>query len=201
MPLFFLQIPELVCFDEKISFFEGLRSEIAELKTPVDVCWLRINAQPAKIQLSHLAASWASHYTDFLLNCCLARADALTQFVNRMDACLSVKPPTAEDEEEAEATEEGERAATASAAASHGSSSASGDKTGPEQQQPETEKEDEKDKIDKDTLYKFMTYIRDVKIANDPIKRLLGPVHEQVRQPFTLNSNTLNSRLGPSCFN
>ncbi|CDI84781.1 Flagellar outer dynein arm heavy chain beta, related [Eimeria praecox] len=160
------RVPELSCFDEKICFFESLRSEIAELKTPVDVCWLRINAQPAKVQLSQLAASWAAHYTDFLLNCCLARADALTQFVNRMDTCLSVKPPTAETEEE----EAGEAQAAASSDSATHSQPA---------QQTDTEPE-AKDAIDKDTLYKFMTYIRDVKIANDPIKRLLGPVHEQV---------------------
>ncbi|KAL8454374.1 hypothetical protein Emag_001401 [Eimeria magna] len=127
-------IPQLSCFDEKITFFETLRSEIAELKTPVDIYWLRINAQPAKVQLSQLATSWASYYTNFLLNCCLNRADAITSFISRMDAFLSTKPPTENSEEP-----------------------------------PDT-----------DALYKFMTHIRDVKIASGPIKHLLGPIHEQV---------------------
>lgn len=141
----FLQIPQLLCFDEKITFFETLRSEIAELKTPVDICWLRINAQPAKVQLSQLATSWASYYTEFLLNCCLSRADSVTSFISKMDAFLSTKPPSEDSEEP-----------------------------------PDTE-----------TLYKFMTHIRDVKIASDPIKQLLGPLHEQVsnakliKQPST----------------
>lgn len=128
-----IQIPQLSCFDERITFFEALRSEIAELKTPVDICWLRVNAQPAKVQLSQLATSWASYYTDFLLNCCLARADAVTAFINRMDSFLSTKPPT----------------------------------------------EDSEEPPDKEALYKFMTHIRDVKIANEPIKHLLGPLHDQ----------------------
>ncbi|KAL8434816.1 hypothetical protein ACSSS7_002953 [Eimeria intestinalis] len=127
-------IPQLSCFDEKITFFETLRSEIAELKTPVDICWLRINAQPAKVQLSQLATFWASYYTNSLLNCCLSRADAITSFISRMDAFLSTKPPT----------------------------------------------EDSEEPRDTDALYKFMTHIRDVKIASGPIKHLLGPIHEQV---------------------
>ncbi|XP_026191394.1 dynein beta chain, ciliary [Cyclospora cayetanensis] len=130
------KIPQLSCFDEKITYFEALRSEIAELKTPVDICWLRINAQPAKVQLSQLAKSWASSYTEFMLNCCLARADSVTAFINRMDTFLSTKPPN--------------------------------------------ESEDSEDSPDKEALYKFMTHIRDVKIASEPIKRLLEPLHEQV---------------------
>lgn len=140
-----LQIPQLSCFDERITFFETLRSEIAELKTPVDICWLRINAQPAKVQLCQLATAWASYYTDFLLNCCLARADAVTTFITRMDAFLSTKPPTEDSEEP-----------------------------------PDTE-----------ALYKFMTHIRDVKIASEPIKHLLGPLHEQV--------STQSSTKLPTC--
>ena len=89
----------------------------------------------------------------------------------RMNECLSVKPPTAESEEED----------TTSSSSSSSSSNS--------QEQQGAEAEAKEININKDTLYKFMTYIRDVKIANDPIKRLLGPVHEQARttpNPYTL---------------
>lgn len=129
-----LQIPELRCFDEKINFFESLRTEIAEMRTPVDIYWLRVNAQPLKVQLSQLAAVWATHYTDFLHKCCINRIDAVTAFINRMHAFLSTKPPTEDDEEPA----------------------------------------------DKETLYNFMTHIRDVKIAIEPIKGLFAPLRDLV---------------------
>lgn len=140
------------------------------MRTPVDIYFLRVNAQPAKVQLSQLAASWANYYINYLLKVCLARADSITAFVNKMDAFLSAKPP-AEDPDNEDSSSNSEHV---------GNSNDENKEGGDGSNEHET---DEKKDVDsnKEALYKFMTYIRDVKIANEPIRQLMGPIHEQVR--------------------
>ena len=38
--------PDLVAFDEKITFLSSIKVQIAEMKTTVDIGWLRVNATP-----------------------------------------------------------------------------------------------------------------------------------------------------------
>ncbi|OXB72396.1 UNVERIFIED_CONTAM: hypothetical protein H355_012868 [Colinus virginianus] len=92
------EIPPLSRFDEEISYFQKVRQEISNFKTPVDICWIRVNAQPAKIQLNQLAAKWANQYINFLHDFCAARIDGVTGFINKMLECLSEDIPTEEDE-------------------------------------------------------------------------------------------------------
>ncbi|CBZ52391.1 hypothetical protein NCLIV_021800 [Neospora caninum Liverpool] len=91
-------IPALSRFDEKISYFQKIRNEIANFKTPVDICWVRVNAQPTKIQLSQLAAKWGNQYTSFLHDFCVARIDGITGFINKMLGYLDGDIPSEDDE-------------------------------------------------------------------------------------------------------
>ncbi|PFH34573.1 dynein heavy chain family protein [Besnoitia besnoiti] len=95
-------IPALSRFDEKITYFQRVRTEISNFKTPCDIFWIRINAQPTKIQLSQLAAKWANQYTSFLHDFCVARIDGITGFINKMLGYLDADIP-AEDDENTEA--------------------------------------------------------------------------------------------------
>ena len=38
--------PGLEAFDEKITFLTQIKNEITEMKTSVDIGWLRVNATP-----------------------------------------------------------------------------------------------------------------------------------------------------------
>ncbi|CEL96675.1 unnamed protein product [Vitrella brassicaformis CCMP3155] len=87
------KVPPLSAFDEKITSFVQMRQSISNEKTPVDLHWLRINAQPVKVQLSQLAGRWAGKYVAFLQGFCIERIDALTGFINKASAGLSARDP------------------------------------------------------------------------------------------------------------
>ncbi|PHJ22031.1 dynein heavy chain family protein, partial [Cystoisospora suis] len=158
-------IPSLARFDEKISYFRRIRNEIANLKTPVDICWIRINAQPAKIQLSQLAAKWADKFIHFLHDFCVSLIDDITSFITKMlknldgDTSLSEEEASTEEHEDRDTREEAKEEGEESSSTSSGTSSK---------------------KKNKEALYNAMTHIRDVKIAVDAIKTLFGPIREQV---------------------
>ena len=40
--------PSLQDFDEKITFLTSIKNQISEMKTSVDIGWLRVNATPLK---------------------------------------------------------------------------------------------------------------------------------------------------------
>jgi hypothetical protein len=44
--------PSLQDFDEKITFLTSIKNQISEMKTSVDIGWLRVNATPLKQELN-----------------------------------------------------------------------------------------------------------------------------------------------------
>ncbi len=44
--------PSLQDFDEKITFLTSIKNQISEMKTLVDIGWLRVNATPLKQELN-----------------------------------------------------------------------------------------------------------------------------------------------------
>merc|ERR1712066_984026 len=51
-------IPPLEHFDREIAKFDQMKQDLANLKTPIDIHWLRIDAQPVKVTLLNYARRW-----------------------------------------------------------------------------------------------------------------------------------------------
>eukprot|EP00435_Cladocopium_sp_Y103_P017644 s5473_g4.t1 len=62
------QIPALEEFDKEILKFKSLKADLSNMKTPVDIHWLRVGAQPVKLALVSFARQWEEKYVDFLKN-------------------------------------------------------------------------------------------------------------------------------------
>src|SRR5437016_4973040 len=60
--------PALELFDEKITFLTKVKNQISEMKTSIDIGWLRINSSPLKMELQKTVQEWIEMYTSFLLN-------------------------------------------------------------------------------------------------------------------------------------
>jgi len=60
--------PELDSFDEMITSLTRTRDDIAEMKTSVDIGWLRVNATPLIKELQNTVSKWIDTYTSFLLD-------------------------------------------------------------------------------------------------------------------------------------
>jgi hypothetical protein len=60
--------PDLDHFDEKISFLTKVKIQINEMKTTIDIGWLRVNSTPFIRELQKTVNEWVEAYTSFLLN-------------------------------------------------------------------------------------------------------------------------------------
>jgi dynein heavy chain, axonemal len=60
------RVPDLAAFDAELSRLRDLADEIAGLRTPVDLGWLRVNCAPAKAALGGLVGGWVATYTAHL---------------------------------------------------------------------------------------------------------------------------------------
>lgn len=70
------------------------------MRTPVDIHWLRVNAQPVKIQLSQYVARWEERYSQFLSSFVYDRIQNLIGFIKRVQSGLSDQSPA--DQEDGE---------------------------------------------------------------------------------------------------
>ena len=50
-------------FDETIARFHSMKIDLSNLKTPIDIHWLRINVQPVKIQIAQFASIRENKYS------------------------------------------------------------------------------------------------------------------------------------------
>eukprot|EP00929_Paragymnodinium_shiwhaense_P077081 TRINITY_DN3967_c0_g2_i2.p1 TRINITY_DN3967_c0_g2~~TRINITY_DN3967_c0_g2_i2.p1 ORF type:complete len:4576 (+),score=1729.31 TRINITY_DN3967_c0_g2_i2:93-13820(+) len=90
-------IPRLLAFDKKIDGFTKMKQQMADLKTPTDIHWLRINAQPAKIALVRYAGQWEEKYSEYLKKFTEERIFSLVQFIHKLKDGLSDSPFADED--------------------------------------------------------------------------------------------------------
>lgn len=63
------------------------------MKTPTDIHWLRINAQPVKIHLVQYVSKWEEKYSSFLHEFVEARITNLIGFINKVQTGLTEKSP------------------------------------------------------------------------------------------------------------
>jgi hypothetical protein len=50
--------PSLEHFDEKITFLNGIKNDIASMKTVSDIGWLRVHATPLIKELQNTVTQW-----------------------------------------------------------------------------------------------------------------------------------------------
>jgi dynein heavy chain len=89
-------IPALDVFDTQIAKYEEMKHELANMKTPVDIHWLRINAQPVKIALVGYARQWEEKYSEFVKTFTEKRITALIDFIEKLK--IGLGPPSPVDE-------------------------------------------------------------------------------------------------------
>ena len=59
--------PNLELFDEKITFLTKVKHQISDMKTSIDIGWLRVNSNPLIKELQKTVQDWIEAYTSFLL--------------------------------------------------------------------------------------------------------------------------------------
>jgi dynein heavy chain len=74
-------IPSLEKFDAQIDRFNKLKQQLSGMKTPADIHWLRINAQPVKMALVGFAQEWEQKYSSFLHTFCEERISQVDNFI------------------------------------------------------------------------------------------------------------------------
>lgn len=93
-------IPTITKFDDMITKFLQMKIDISNHKTPVDICWLRIDAQPVKLSLTQLANKWGQKYISFLQTFCVSRIEAIKSFMEHVSSGLQSNTLVATDSNE-----------------------------------------------------------------------------------------------------
>jgi len=91
-------IPQLDEFDQKIVFFSDMKNNLSNLKTPIDIHWLRVNVQPVKIKLVSYARQWEDKHTSFLQKYTEDRIKAIVDFINNKLSGLGGASPVDDPE-------------------------------------------------------------------------------------------------------
>ncbi|KAF4726241.1 hypothetical protein FOZ62_001950 [Perkinsus olseni] len=93
-------IPPMEKFDKAVTRFTQMKTSISNLKTPVDIHWLRINIQPVKIHLVQFAGKWEYTYTNYLQEFCEGRIGSLCRFIDKVNDGLTQHSPADDPENE-----------------------------------------------------------------------------------------------------
>ncbi|CAE7303968.1 unnamed protein product [Symbiodinium necroappetens] len=93
-------IPPLERFEKEVTRFEHLKQELSMKKTPTDIHWLRIDAQPVKVTLVNCARKWEEKFTGFLRGFLEDRIASLSAFIDSVRTGLG--PPSAAENPEDE---------------------------------------------------------------------------------------------------
>ena len=118
------RIPDLARFDAEISRYRELADEIAGLKTPTDIGWLRVNSAPAKTALLAAVHAWKAKFTGHLAGFVADSALDLQHFIVHTTAglaeelaCAAPAPDAAMSSPVDDAVDAATKAATAAAVA------------------------------------------------------------------------------------
>merc|ERR1719271_2390770 len=91
-----VKTPPMAAFDTEIIQLANMRKGIQELKAPIDIHWLRVNAVPVKVSLVQFAQKWESQYTDFLYGHTETLVDSVCNFIAKVRSGLMDKSPVDE---------------------------------------------------------------------------------------------------------
>jgi len=94
--------PELEKFDEKITSLTKIKNEINEMKTSVDIGWLRVNATPLIKELQNTVSEWIDTHTSFLLDNTVIEIQNILLFIKEVSDGIKVLPQSAETKKDKE---------------------------------------------------------------------------------------------------
>ena len=94
--------PELELFDEKITYLTSIKNEINEMKTSVDIGWLKVNATPLIRELQNTVTKWIDTYTSFLLDNTVSEITNILEFIQEVNDGIKVLPKSAETKKDKE---------------------------------------------------------------------------------------------------
>jgi len=77
-----------VRFEEKIQYYKDLLSEINNKPSPMEIGWLKINAQPIKAALGTWVSRWIHTYTSYLYNDVTRKLQSLEQLMEEVNSGL-----------------------------------------------------------------------------------------------------------------
>jgi dynein heavy chain len=86
-------IPKLHDFDKEIERFAKMMTELSGLKTPVTIHWLRINAEPVKLELVKYAGKWHEKYSNYLKTYTEERIMEVHNYLEKLKEGLGSKSP------------------------------------------------------------------------------------------------------------
>jgi dynein heavy chain len=93
-------IPAMEKFDKQIERFHRLKYELSGMRTPVDIHWLRINAQPVKMALVSFARQWEQKFTGYLHQFTEERISSIDGFISKVMKQLTGMSPADDKENE-----------------------------------------------------------------------------------------------------
>lgn len=96
------QRPTLELFDEKISYLTKVKHQISEMKTTIDIGWLRVNSTPLIRELQKTVSEWIDCYTSFLLSNTVVEINNIQGFINEVQHGIKVIPEGSETKKEKE---------------------------------------------------------------------------------------------------
>lgn len=94
--------PSLELFDEKITFLTKVKHQISEMKTSIDIGWLRVNSTPLIRELQKTVTEWIEAYTSFLLVNTIAEIGNIQKFIDEVSNGIRVLPEGSETKKEKE---------------------------------------------------------------------------------------------------
>jgi len=94
--------PSLEHFDEKITFLNSIKNDIASMKTVEDIGWLRVHATPLIKELQNTVTQWIDRYTSFLMDNTIAEIKNIQSFIDDVAVGIKVIPESAESKKEKE---------------------------------------------------------------------------------------------------
>jgi len=61
-----VELINLEMFDEQITKYRSVQGQLDELKSPMDLGWLRVNSQPIKQAMTTWVTKWVYMFTEYL---------------------------------------------------------------------------------------------------------------------------------------
>jgi hypothetical protein len=76
--------PSLELFDEKITYLTKIKVQISEMKTIIDIGWLRVNSTPLIREMQKTVTEWIDAYTHFLLSNTMTEIQNIQKFIDEV---------------------------------------------------------------------------------------------------------------------
>lgn len=92
--------PNLELFDDKITHLNRIKQQISEMKTSIDIGWVRVNSSPLIRELQKTVSEWIDAYTSFLLTNTMAEIHNIQKFIDEVGTGIKVIPESSETKRE-----------------------------------------------------------------------------------------------------